>query len=241
MIFDASLCEERIGYTFKDKMLLRQCFTHSSYAHEHGEKDNELLEFFGDSVIQFVVTEYLFKNAYGDEGKLTKKRAEMVSKEPLLKAVYKLKITDLMLMGKGQMETAKPDEKMFSSLYEAVVAGIYIDGGIVPAKKFIKETIIFDFEQSEKKAQSKNQKKLQVKDGKSAFQEYVQKLKMGSITYETLSKKGPDHLPEFRVAALLNGKRLAEGKGASKRLAEMQAAEKALDKLKKQGGKNSEF
>ena len=241
MIFDTSLCEERIGYTFKDKMLLRQCFTHSSYAHEHGEKDNELLEFFGDSVIQFVVTEYLFKNAYGDEGKLTKKRAEMVSKEPLLKAVYKLKITDLMLMGKGQMETAKPDEKMFSSLYEAVVAGIYIDGGIVPAKKFIKETIIFDFEQSEKKAQSKNQKKLQVKDGKSAFQEYVQKLKMGSITYETLSKKGPDHLPEFRVAALLNGKRLAEGKGASKRLAEMQAAEKALDKLKKQGGKNSEF
>ncbi len=237
MIFDASLCEERIGYTFKDKMLLRQCFTHSSYAHEHGEKDNELLEFFGDSIIQFVVTEYLFKNAYGDEGKLTKKRAEMVSKEPLLKAVYKLKITDLMLMGKGQMETAKPDEKMFSSLYEAVVAGIYIDGGIIPAKKFIKDTIIFDFNQAEKKAQSKNQKKSQVKDGKSAFQEYVQKLKMGSINYETLSKKGPDHLPEFRVAALLNGKRLAEGKGASKRLAEMQAAEKALDKLKKQGGK----
>lgn len=237
MIFDTSLCEERIGYTFKDKMLLRQCFTHSSYAHEHGEKDNELLEFFGDAVIQFVVTEYLYKNAYGDEGKLTQKRIDMVSKEPLLKAVYRLKITDLMLLGKGQQGSAKPDEKMFSSLYEAVVAGIYIDGGIVPAKKFIKNTIILDFEKEQKKAQTKGQKKSQDKDGKSAFQEYVQKLKLGSISYETLSKKGPDHLPEFRVAALLNGKRLAEGKGASKRLAEMQAAEKALDKLKKQGGK----
>ena len=237
MIFDTSLCEERIGYTFKDKMLLRQCFTHSSYAHEHGEKDNELLEFFGDAIIQFVVTEYLYKNAYGDEGKLTQKRIDMVSKEPLLKAVYRLKITDLMLLGKGQQGSAKPDEKMFSSLYEAVVAGIYIDGGIVPAKKFIKNTIILDFEKEQKKAQTKGQKKSQDKDGKSAFQEYVQKLKLGSISYETLSKKGPDHLPEFRVAALLNGKRLAEGKGASKRLAEMQAAEKALDKLKKQGGK----
>ena len=237
MIFDTSLCEERIGYTFKDKMLLRQCFTHSSYAHEHGEKDNELLEFFGDAIIQFVVTEYLYKNAYGDEGKLTQKRIDMVSKEPLLKAVYRLKITDLMLLGKGQQGSVKPDEKMFSSLYEAVVAGIYIDGGIVPAKKFIKNTIILDFEKEQKKAQTKGQKKSQDKDGKSAFQEYVQKLKLGSISYETLSKKGPDHLPEFRVAALLNGKRLAEGKGASKRLAEMQAAEKALDKLKKQGGK----
>ena len=65
-IFDVSLCEELIGYTFKDKMLLRKCFTHSSYAHENGEQDNELLEFFGDAIIQFVVTEYLATNCKCD-------------------------------------------------------------------------------------------------------------------------------------------------------------------------------
>lgn len=237
MIFDTTLCEERIGYTFKDKMLLRQCFTHSSYAHEHGEKDNELLEFFGDSIIEYAVTEYLFKNSYGDEGKLTHKRAEIVSKEPLLKAVYKLKITEFMLLGHGQTLNAKPDEKMFASLYEAVVAGIYIDGGMAAAKKFIKNTIIKDFEEKQNFEKTKNKRKNDNKDGKSAFQEYVQKRKLGSVSYETLAKNGPDHLPEFRVAALLNGQRIAEGKGASKRLAEMQAAKKALDKLNKQGGK----
>ena len=142
-----------------------------------------------------------------------------------------------MLLGNGQKGMAKSDEKMYSSLFEAVVAGIYLDGGMLPAKKFIKDTLIKYFEQTEKKQVKKKDSKTQSKDGKSAFQEYVQKNKVGSISYETLSKKGPDHLPEFRVAALLNGKRLAEGTGASKRQAEMQAAEKALKKLIKQGGK----
>ena len=97
MIFDLSGCEEKIGYSFADKMLLRNCFTHASYAYEHGEKDNELLEFFGDSIIEFVVTEYLYKNASGDEGKLTKKRAELVSKDPLLSAVKKLGLSPNLL------------------------------------------------------------------------------------------------------------------------------------------------
>lgn len=237
MIFDACSCEEKLGYTFKNKILLRKCFTHSSYANEHNEEDNELLEFFGDAIIEFVVTEYLYNHCFGDEGKLTVKRQEMVSKEPLLKAVYKLGIADFMLLGKGQTETSKKDEKLFSSLYESVVAGIYLDGGMEKAKKFIKDTLISLF--AEKK--EKNKKNALDKDGKSAYQEYVQKNKLGSVSYETLSKKGPDHLPEFRVAALLNGKRLAEGKGSTKQGAEMQAAKKALQKLKTQAVKTSEF
>lgn len=235
-IFDACSCEEIIGYEFKDKMLLRKCFTHSSYANEHGEESNELLEFFGDAVIEFVVTEYLIKNAYGDEGKLTDKRKEMVSKEPLLKIVDKMKLGEYMLLGNGQMSTAKKDDKLFSSLYEAIVAGIYLDGGITEAKKFIKRTIIAEYELNESKKIT-SQKQDKGKDYKSLYQEYVQKRKLGSISYETLSKSGPDHLPEFRVAALLNGKRIAEGKGKSKRAAETSAAEKALKNLKIQGGK----
>lgn len=230
-IFDIDGCESRIGYSFKDKMLLRQCFTHASYAYEHGEKDNELLEFFGDSIIEFVVTEYLYKNAYGDEGKLTAKRSEIVSKEPLLRIVKKMGLNEFVLLGRGQEKSANLDEKLFSSVYEAIVAGIYLDGGMTPVKKFIKDTLIKDFE----KRQIEKPKKASA-DGKNAFQEYVQKNKLGSITYETLSKIGPDHSPEFRVAALLNGTRVAEGKGPSKKTAEAQAALSALKKIKKQGG-----
>ncbi len=231
MIFDIASCEEKIGYSFKDKMLLRKCFTHSSYANEHREDDNELLEFFGDAVIEFVVTEYLFKKCSGDEGKLTEIRKEIVSKDPLLKSVKKLGLSEFVLLGSGQKSSATFEEKLFSSIYEAVVAGIYIDGGIKYAKKFIEDTIISDYERKQS-----SKKRQRINDYKSEFQEYVQKRKMGSISYETLYKKGPDHLPEFKVCAILNGKPVAEAKGSSKKMAEMKAAKSALTKLKKQGG-----
>ena len=230
MIFDISECESKIGYTFNDKTLLRKCFTHSSYANEHKTDDNELLEFFGDSILEYVVTEHLFKNAYGDEGRLTAIRAEIVSKTPLLASVKKLGLDQFALLGNGQVKSIGDDDKLFSSLYEALVAGIYLDGGLAPVKKFIKETIIADYEAKRIKREN-NQVKKHTADFKSAYQEYVQKRKLGSISYETLSKKGPDHRPEFRAAALLNGARLAEGKGSSKKAAENQAAEKALAKL----------
>ncbi len=231
MIFDID-CESRIGYTFKDKMLLRQCFTHASYGCEHGEKDNELLEFFGDAIIEFIVTEHLFKHSSGDEGKLTKKRASLVSKEPLLRAVRKLGLSEFVLLGRGQEKSKRKDEKLFSSVYEALVAGIYIDGGLAPAKRFIKNTLILEFEEHENALKSKKERN----DSKNAYQEYVQKNKLGSVGYETLSKIGPEHSPEFRVAALLNGTRVAEGKGQSKKSAEAAAAAQALIRIKKQGG-----
>ena len=232
-IFDISGVEEKIGYEFKDKMLLRKCFTHASYAYEHGQTDNELLEFFGDAIIEFVITEYLYKNAKGDEGKLTQKRADLVSKEPLLKSVKQMGLEEYVLLGNGQSRSKNKDEKLYSSIYEAIVAGIYLDGGLVPVKKFIKNTIIADFERKNTAI-----RKMRVSgDSKSKFQEYVQKNKLGSIAYQTLSKKGPDHSPEFRVAALLNGSRIAEAIGGSKKQAEAKAAESALKKIIK-GGKN---
>ena len=234
MIFDINGIENKIGYSFKDKMLLRKCFTHSSYANEHGGEDNELLEFFGDSVIQFVVTEHLFNNAYGDEGKLTEKRKNIVSKDPLIRAINKLDVMQYMLLGRGLENRVGGDDKLISSLYEAICAGIYLDGGIAPVKKFIKKTIIKDFELEIKN----NEKKKTLEDSKSALQEYVQQRKLGTISYETLTRSGPAHLPEFRVAILLNGTRMAEGKGGSKKEAEKVSAKKALSLLKKQEGKN---
>lgn len=227
-IFDINGCESKIGYSFKDKMLLRTCFTHASYAHEHGQRDNELLEFFGDAIIEFVVTEYLYKSSAGDEGEMTKIRAELVSREPLLRAVKNLGLAEYVLLGNGQEKSKNQDEKLFSSIYEALCAGIYIDGGMASVKKFIKNTLILEYENYKKRQKSPKTRCL----FKVEFQEYVQKLKLGSITYETLSKIGPDHSPEFREAVLLNGKKLAEGKGKSKQLAQNKAAEVALKKIK---------
>ncbi|MBO4594885.1 MAG: ribonuclease III, partial [Clostridia bacterium] len=145
----------------------------------------------------------------------------------LLKAAKKLELDKFLFLGNGQRKAADADAKLFSSVYEALVAGIYLDGGIKAAKKFVTDTALKEYALSVKKKKSEKGE-----DHKSALQEYVQKNKTGSIVYETLSKTGPDHMPEFRVALLLNGKPIAEGKGASKKEAEMKAAEKALKKLK---------
>ncbi len=244
MIFDVSNCEEAIGYVFEDKMLLRQAFTYRSYAHEHTgeriEKDNERLEFFGDSVIQFIVTEFLFKNSAGDEGKLTEKRKQMVSRVPLYNSVRKLGLDKFLLVGNGQEKSLKGETeeklvKFISSVYEALVASIYLDGGMAPAREFVKRTIIKDFLEQENKKEKKPHKL----EMKSLFQEYVAKRHLGEIKYKTLSKVGPDHLPEFREAVFLNGRRLAEGKGASKKQAQTEAAGIALQKLKEQAGKRN--
>jgi ribonuclease-3 len=233
MIFELSKIEKIIGYSFKDKDLLRQCFTHASYAHEHGEKDNEVLEFFGDAIIQFIVTEYLVDHCKGDEGDFTKYRSLIVSKDPLLNSVKELNLGEYMLLSEGQRKTAKESDKMYSSLYEALCAGIYKDSGLDKVKKFVYRTIISDFEELSNKL---NEKKTE-KESKTKLQEYIQKHKIGSILYQTLSKSGPDHNPEFRVALILNGAKISEGKGRSKKLAESEAAEKALTILKNQGGK----
>ena len=230
-IFDASSVESKIGYVFKDKNLLRKCFVHASYGNERCEENNELLEFFGDAIIEFVVTEYLYANAKGDEGALTKKRADMVSKAPLLKSVLELGLDNYLLLGRGLVNDKTHDEKLYSSVYESLVAGIYLDGGIKPVKAFIKRTIIKDFENKQKLL---SLQKINA-DSKSAFQDYVQKKHLGSISYETLCKTGPDHSPSFRVVALLNGKPIAEGKGKSKKLAEADAAKTALKRLQKKG------
>lgn len=231
MIFEIEECEEKIGYTFKDKLLLRKCFTHASYSNEHGTENNELLEFFGDAIIQYVVTEFLVNSISGDEGSLTEKRKKIVSKEPLLKAIKKLGIGQFILLGKGQEGSLSYREKLFSSLYEALVAGIYLDGGMKECKKFITRTIILEFQKEQIK---KKKRKDGDKDGKSLFQEYVQKYKLGSITYELLGRSGPDHDPVFRVGALLNGKQLSEASGKTKKSAESESALKALEILKEE-------
>ena len=230
--FDYEKIESIIGYKFKDKDLLRQCFTHSSYANERKEKNNELLEFFGDAIIQFVVTEYLYERHLGDEGKLTTKRSKIVSKEPLLNSILKLGLDGFILLGRGQQKNFSKDEKLFSSLYEALIAGIYYDGGLSQAKKFIKKTIIKDFEISEKKPST------DINNAKNVLQEYVQGNKLGTLKYQTVKQSGPAHCPEFVIAVLLDNRELARAKGGSKKIASATVAQKTLKILKQEGKKD---
>ena len=232
-IFDVSTIEKKIGYKFKDKSILRQSFTHSSYVNEHkSESDNELLEFFGDTVIQFIVTEWLYENKKGTEGALTIMRQGYVSNDNLIKAVMSLKIDEHILLGEGMKSKISKQDKIYGSLYEALTAAIYKDGGMESAKAFVVNTLITLInKRSNKKV--KAVKAERITDYKSELQMYIQKNKKGSISYEQLSKSGPDHAPIFRVAVLLNGKSIAEGKGSSKKLAEAESAKKALTILKK--------
>lgn len=227
-IFDVSACESKIGYVFNDKTLLIKAFTHASYAHDNGLEDNDRMEFFGDSIMEYIVTEHLYKKGKGDAGTMTQARAEMVSKTPLNQAFFRLKLTKHILLSEGQKKNLKKDEKIYSSVYEAIVCAIYLDGGIVPCKRFVKKTLISVYETiCKQKAKECNSAIV-----KSQFQEYVQKNKLGDIEYKLVKKSGPDHSAEFTIDLYLNGKKLAQGKGSSIKTASAQSAQKALKKLK---------
>ena len=234
MIFELSECEEIIGYKFKNTELFRACFTHSSYTNEHyGLRNNERLEFFGDAILDFVVTEYLMKKyPDDDEGILTNKRKEYVSKEPLTQVVFNLNLDKYIIFGKGIENTRDPNEKFYSNLYEALIAGLYIDGGLAVAKKFIYNTLlnekVFSKETTKKVKESKE---TVIKDYKSALQEFMQKRKMGVPKYVSVSKTGPDNSPLFTESVYILGNEVAKGCGKSKKLAQQVCAKVAYEKL----------
>ena len=223
MLFLYNDAERKIGYVFNNPELLRQCFTHSSYAHEHkGEKDNERLEYLGDSVLGLIIAEYLYKSRHDDEGEMTFDKQKIVSTKPLATATKKLGLEKFLLIGGDDGRTVS--DKVCENLFESVVGGIYLDGGYEHAKTFVLNNLIPAFEESER---------LTAVDYKSELNEYVQKYKLGVIKYNLISKEGYDHDPSFKVAVSIDGNEYATGVGGSKKLAEQSAAKYALQKLKK--------
>ena len=215
--------EEKIGYSFKDKTLLELALTHSSYANENKlKKNNERFEFLGDSVLGFVTAEYLFteyKNR--PEGEMTKLRAAVVCEKSLFKFAEQIDLGKYILLGRGEESTGGRNRpSVVSDAFEAVVAAIYLDGGMDAAKpyilKFIKDAV---------------KKEASFKDNKSLLQEEIQKVKGNTLSYEEVGEEGPDHDKTFVFRVLLNGKILGEGKGKSKKEAEQNAAGNALNKI----------
>ncbi len=220
MIFYITEVQEKIGYTFKNPELLRQCFTHPSYSNGRDEKNYERYEFLGDSVLGFIVSDFVFHRTYKDEGEMTEEKKNIVSSKPLTYAMNKLGVDKYML----KSESLKITDSMRENLFEAIIGGIYLDGGLEEAKKFIVKNLINVF-------YKKNF--FSDKDAKSKLNEFTSKKRLGTVKYVLVKKAGKDNLPTFTVNLLLNDKIVAEGIGNSKKNAEQMAAEKALLMLKK--------
>ena len=215
--------EKNIGYTFKNKKLLKNALTHTSYAYEHNIQSNEKLEFLGDSILEFVSSEYMY-NKYKKlkEGEMTKVRATVVCEKSLYKIAKLHNFSEFLYLGRSEIMTGgNKRPAILADSVEAVIAAIYIDGGLEPAKKFIIDNL--------KDAIEIATKNVGKKDYKTVLQEELQKNGDVKIEYKIIKETGPDHDKTFEAEVCLNGKILAKGKGKSKKEAEMQAAKKALE------------
>ncbi len=213
--------EKKIGYEFKDKRLLQLALSHSSYANEKAEKaNNERLEFLGDSVLGFITAEYLYSVLSGrPEGELTKIRANAVCEKSLAVFANEISLGDYILLGKGEMLTGGRERpSILSDAFEAVIAAIYLDGGIEEAKKFVLRFV-----------SKSNTDTVAVTDYKTLLQEVIQKNPDEHLTYHLAAEAGPDHNKEFTVEVYLNSNCIGTGKGHSKKKAEQAAAKEALE------------
>ena len=218
--------EQGLGYTFRNKALLENALTHSSYANENREwhlPDNERLEFLGDSILGFVVAEYLYRN-FPDkpEGELTRIRADLVCERNLAEAAATVELGSYLLLGHGEEQGGgRKRDSIVSDAMESVIAASFMDGGFAAAKEIIDRLILSNIP----KGRPRNF------DYKTAFQELVQRKKDQQIHYELTGESGPDHDKHFEVEVLLNGKAVGHGVGSSKKRAEQAAAEAAIEAL----------
>lgn len=218
--------EQGLGYTFRNKALLENALTHSSYANENRERhlpDNERLEFLGDSILGFVVAEYLYRN-FPDkpEGELTRIRADLVCERNLAEAAATVELGSYLLLGHGEEQGGgRKRDSIVSDAMESVIAASFMDGGFAAAKEIIDRLILSNIP----KGRPRNF------DYKTAFQELVQRKKDQQIHYELTGESGPDHDKHFEVEVLLNGKAVGHGVGSSKKRAEQAAAEAAIETL----------
>lgn len=222
---DINKIEESIGYKFKNKDLLINALTHTSYAHENNKESNEKLEFLGDSILEFVSSKYIY-NKYPNlqEGEMTKVRATVVCEESLYKIAKSHGFGEFLFLGRSEVKTGgKNRPAILADSVEAVIAAIYLDGGLQKADKFIIENLDKEIEKATKHVGDK--------DYKTVLQEKLQEHGEVKIEYEIINETGPDHDKYFEAQVKCNGRILAQGKGKSKKEAHMHAAKKALENL----------
>ena len=219
------ILEKNIGYTFKNKALLKNALTHTSYAYENHIQSNEKLEFLGDSILEFLSSKYIYNNYLKlKEGEMTKVRATVVCEDSLYKIADKHNFSDFLYVGKSErMHQGNRKIAIMADSVEAVIAAIYFDSGLEEAEKFIISNLKEEIEIATKN--------VGIKDHKTVLQEKLQVNGNVNIKYEIINETGPDHDKTFTAEVKLDGKVLAVGKGKTKKQAEMDAAGKALETL----------
>ena len=218
------IIQDKIGYDFKNEALLVRAFTHSS-ASKVATENYESLEFLGDSIVDFIVAKRLMiENPNAHEGALTQRRAEIVSQEPLEKALVKLDIAKYLLVGKGEkVESITHHTKVVSNLFESIVGAIYLDSGSVDcAERFILSALKSHFDGSAKHDEER--------DYKSELNEFTTRHKL-KVEYATVEVVGSPHDPTFVVDVLIDGLVAGRGKGKSKKLAQQMSAKIALEHI----------
>jgi len=216
--------EERIGYKFRNPLLLAEALTHPSVGHEtqRDHLDNQRLEFLGDAVLQLVITERLFRHFDEEaEGRLTKLRSRLVSRETLKSYALAIELGGYLVMGRG--EDASGGRERTSTLgdaFEALIGAIYLDSGLEEARRFILEQAKADLAQIAEEPIDINPK--------GDLQELLQSISPSSPVYEVIAQSGPEHEKTFVVEARWEGVVIGTGKGRNKKQAETAAAEEAL-------------
>ena len=227
--YTVELLEERIGYSFRNKELILQALTHSSYANErkiNKTGDYERIEFLGDAVLELLSSDFLYRT-HPDmpEGVLTKTRASMVCEPSLAFCARDLELGEFIRLGKGEELTGgRSRESIIADVMEAVLGAIYLDGGIGEAKRFVDRFILSDLED-----------KQLFSDSKSTLQELAQGQLKEEVSYRLLGESGPEHDKVFEVEVLLGDRVAGHGTGRTKKSAEQQAAYEALLGLRDKG------
>lgn len=216
--------QQKLDYKFNNIKLLENALTHSSYANEvrNGVKSNERLEFLGDSVLSIIVADYLFKNFKKiPEGELTKLRASLVCEKSLCAFSRELGLGEFLLLGKGEAHNGgRNRDSILADAFEAVLAAMYLDGGIEIARKHVLRFVLPELEHQDDEV---------FKDYKTALQEIIQRNPEESVTYILVGESGPDHDKVFEVEVHLNSNVIGKGNGKNKKRAEQMAAKQALE------------
>ena len=213
--------EERIGYEFKNPALLKEALTHSSYVNGKNHHSNERLEFLGDSVLSVVVSKYLFENLDKPEGQLTKLRASIVCEHSLFPFANKIKLGEEIFLGKGEENTGgRHRRSILADAFEALIAAIYLDGGLEAARDFILPFI--------PPLEVLKSGRLLIGDYKTILQEIIQQNPEEKVVYELADESGAAHNRVFTSNVLLNGQIIGTGVGLSKKEAEQNAAKEAV-------------
>jgi ribonuclease-3 len=237
---DDTALEERLGHKFSSKELLERALTHSSAVPElRGAgteepinaplpRDNERLEFLGDTVLELLASEYLLSSfPEWSEGQLSKSRAHIVNASSLEAAARRLRLGDHLRLGRGEEKTGgREKQTLLADAFEAVVAAVYLDAGLGSARDVLRRAL---FEH----ALEEGGDRISESDHKSALQEFLQGRGQPPAEYRLAGESGPDHQKIFQIEVWVSGERMAHGEGSTKKEAEQQAAQSALEQLER--------